>query len=260
MAERRWPDVVDGLPASLADAVQACVNASGLSGEMRAALARELSSHMFDAIDAGKSEQEIVREFGDAKVAGALIGRARGTVGVWPRRVATSVASLGVAAMLMLYVGSAVALHARSPTVAATTADRDRIASLAESPFDLQAASTVVADLLDRMYSHQGTLTAEGLRIVQRLKGVDHITTTALVAEPAYFVLPASREEVGREWGRLARLAASARVNGPSSSAWRSFEAEVARFSWARRDGFRYAPLAIVLPRLIIALRSEAAR
>jgi hypothetical protein len=108
------------------------------------------------------------------------------------------------------------------------------------------------------MYSDGGTLTAEGLRIVQRLKGVDRATKTAIVAEPAYFVLPASRDAVDREWRRLARVVAAARARGPGSNEWRRLEVEADRFSWAHREGFRYAPLAIVLPRLMVALRNEA--
>lgn len=257
MDERRWPDVVGALPAPLADAVQACVNTSGLSGSARASLARELSAHMLDAIDAGKSEQHILREFGDAELAGAMIRRVRGPARVRPRRVAMTIAALGAAAVLTLYVGSAVTLHAHSPAITANDIDRDGIRALADSPVDLEAASQVVDRLLERMYSDDGYLTADGLRIVQRLKGVDRISTTALVAEPAYFALPASRGEVRREWRRVTRVAAAAHVAGPSSPAWREFEAEVARFSWVRRDGFRYVPLAIVLPRLMVALRNE---
>jgi hypothetical protein len=256
-ADSAGRDELAQLPAALADAVQACVRASGLTGDARTSLVRELSAHMLDAIEAGKSERRILEEFGDATRAGAMIRRARSTVRPWARRAATIAASLGLAAMFTIYVGSAMTLHAHSPVTPATAADADRIRDLATSPVDLAEASRIIHALLGQMYSDDGTLTADGLRIVQRLKGVERVTKTAIVAEPVYFVRPASRDDVGHEWQRIARVIGAARTAGPGSREWSMLEAEIERFSWAHRDGFRYAPLAIVLPRLMVALRSE---
>jgi hypothetical protein len=257
-ADRGHRDELAQLPAALADAVRACARASGLGGDARVSLIRELSAHMLDAIGAGKSEQQILDEFGDAALAGGMIRHVRSRLPSWPRRLAIAAGALGAAALFTLYVGSAVTLHAHSPVVRSTLADADRVRLLAASPLDLAEATRVVDALLGQMYSEGGILTADGLRIVQRLKGVDRPARTALVAEPAYFVLPASRREVEREWRRIAEVIRAARVGGPNSREWRALEAEADRFSWARRDGFRYAPLAIVLPRLVVALRSES--
>ena len=257
-ADSSHRDELSQLPAALANEVRSSVGASGLAGDARTSLTRELSAHMLDAIDAGKSERQILDEWGDAALAGAMIRRARSPARTWPGRVSMAVGSLGAAAMLTLYVGSAVTLHARSPAATSTAADAERIRSLAESPVDLAEASRVVDALLEQMYSGDGTLTAGGLRIVQRLKGVERATRTAIVIEPAYFVLPASRDEVDREWRRIARVVTVARASGPGSGQWRMLEEEAERFSWAHRDGFRYAPLAIVIPRLMVALRSES--
>ena len=256
MPEPGRRDELAQLPAALAHRVRMCVRASGLVGDAQMSLTRELSAHMLDAIDAEKSEQQILEEFGDAALTGVLIGRVRSPVR-WPRRVAMTIASLGAAATVTLYVGSAVTLHAHSPVASSTLGDADRIRLLANAPVDLAEASRVVDGLLGQMYSSDGTLTADGLRIVQRLKGVERVSTAAIVAEPAYFVLPASRVDVEREWTRVRRVIANARAHGLRSEEWSRLEAEVERFSWARRDGFRYAPLAIVLPRLLVALRSE---
>lgn len=51
------------------------------------------------------------------------------------------------------------------------------------------------------------------------------------------------------------RLAERARVDGHGSNAWREFEREGARFDSARPGAYRYVPLAIVLPRLAVAMR-----
>jgi hypothetical protein len=249
---------LDELHGPLADAVRRCVESSGLTGSARTSLARELAAHMLDARDAGLSEQRIVHEFGDPELAGALIRRVRGAARRRSRLALKTVVTLGAAAMLAMYVESAVTLHTHSPALAATSADRDEIQRLAESPVDLDATSRILARLLDRMYSEEGSLTARGLRIVQRLKGVERPTRAALVVEPAYFALPASRADVDREWRRIVRVARTAREAGLGSDAWRELEAEVARYSWATREGFRYAPLAIVLPRLMVAMRAEA--
>lgn len=257
-ADSRRRDEWAELPTALANAVRACVGASGLVGDARTSLSRELSAHMLDAIDAGKSEQQILADFGDAVLAGAMIRRVRLPARSWPRRAAMTTVTLGAAAALTLYVGSAVTLHAHSPAIAPTLADADRIRRMATSPVDLADASRVVDALLEQMYSEDGTLTADGLRIVQRLKGVERVSTTAMVAEPAYFMLPASRDNVALEWKRIVGVIATARAGGLDSRDWRALEAESNRFSWARRDGFRYAPLAIVLPRLMVALRSES--
>ena len=258
-AEAGRRDELAQLPPALADAVRACVHASGVAGNEKTSLTRELSAHLLDAIDAGKSEQEILRAFGDAAFTGALIRHVRLPVLRLATRVAMAAASLGAAAMLALYAGSAVTLHAHSPAAISTSADADRIRRLEKSPVDLDEAARVVEALLEQMYSDDGRLTADGLRIVQRLKGVERVTRAAVVAEPAYFVLSASREDVDREWRRIARVISDARASGPGSAEWHVLEAEAEQFSWAHRVGFRYAPLAIVLPRIMVALRREAA-
>src|SRR5690349_21349305 len=158
-------DELSQLPDILADAVRVCIRASGLTGNARRSLSRELSAHMLDAIDAGKPEHQILEEFGDAVRAGTMIRHVR-LPSRWPRRVAMAAGSLGAAAMFTLYVGSAVTLHAHSPATVSTPADADRIRRLAESPVDLGGASRVVDALLDQMYSGDGTLTAAGLRII----------------------------------------------------------------------------------------------
>ena len=262
---RRQPGGVDGdvLPSELAECVDRCVRASGLRGATRAAVSRELVGHMHDALEAGRPVVQIVAEFGDPELAGALIGRSRRAHPL-RRRVLAAIASLGAAAAASLYVSSAVSLHSGAPELRATSADPDEVRGLADRPVDIDGLTRLVDRLVARMYTDDGSgsgeLTAEGLRIVQRLKGVERPSILALVVEPLYFALPAPRRDVEREAHRAIRLAERARGGGRNSGEWRAFERDVDRFAWSNRDAYRFVPLAIVLPRLRVALEREAVR
>jgi hypothetical protein len=258
-------DAEPPVPAELRELVTRCVRASHTRGRDRVVVERELIGHLQDALDAGCSIARIVADFGDPKRSGVLIGRARVRLSGGRRRNAIRVAASGAAAAAaFIYVTSAVSLHSRSPAALVPAHESVPPALLERDAIDEVAASSLIDTLLDRMYadspSGHGTLTADGLRIVQRLKGVTEPSRTALVIEPVYFAFPASRRDVRREADRVLALARTARAAGPASNAWAGFEREVARFGWTRPGAYRYVPLAIVLPELAASMRTRAAR
>ena len=251
------------LPAELRELVSICMTASRTRGHDRDVVERELIGHLQDALDAGTPVAHIVSGFGDPGRSGMLIGRARARLGGGRARAAVRVAALGgAAAIAFIYAASAVSLHVHMPASPVAAHESVPEALLDGHSIDEATASSIVDTLLDRMYTDSGTgdgaLTAYGLRIVQRLKGVHEPSRAALVVEPVYFAFPASRDGVRREADRVLALARKARLAGPGSNAWLAFEREVARFQWTRPGAYRYVPLAIVLPRLSASMRSGA--
>lgn len=65
------------LPPVLEALVRATVEASGLSGADARDVADELRTHLSDALDAGRSPDEVAARFGDPEATGARIARAR---------------------------------------------------------------------------------------------------------------------------------------------------------------------------------------
>lgn len=251
------------VPSELRELVSRCLTASRTRAHDRVVVERELIAHLQDALDDGYPVARIVADFGDPDRSGVLIGRARARLGARRSRAAMRVAALGMAAAVAsIYAASALSLHMPMPARPVATHESVPEALLDGHSIDEATASSVVDTLLDRMYTDagngHGTLTADGLRIVQRLKGVYEPSRSALVVEPVYFAFPASRDGVRREADRVLALARDARRAGPGSSAWLAFEREVARFEWTRLGAYRYVPLAIVLPRLSASMRSGA--
>jgi hypothetical protein len=248
------------LPAELSELISRCVEASGLAGAQRERFERELIAHVRDAVDAGRPLTRIVAEFGDPELTGALVRMHRPPRAA-VRRALVAVGSLGVVLAAGVYLTTLVGLRTGIPEVQAAEADRQSIRGLAES-VDLDTASQVLDRLVSRMYSTDGhgngRLTSEGLRIVQRLKGVEHPSWVALTAEPVYFALAASRLDVEREARRVMDVARRARAAGPGSTAWLELEREVARLDWSRPGAYRFVPLAIVVPRVAAGLRRSA--
>ena len=251
------------LPADLRELVARCVMASRTRGSDRLIVERELIGHLQDALDSGCSVAHIVAAFGDPECSGVLIGRARARMNVGHARPALRVVALGTAAAIaLIYAASAISLHLHAPAKSVASYESVPAALLDGQPIDEVTASTLIDTLLDRMYTDagngRGTLTAGGLRIVQRLKGVTEPSRTALVVEPVYFAFPASRDGVRREADRVLAVARDARHAGRGSNAWLRFEREVARFEWTRPAAYRYVPLAIVMPKLAASFRSRA--
>ena len=247
------------LPPELRTLVYRCMRASGLRGSGHIPVARELVAHLLDAMAAGRPIERIVQDFGDPERAGLLIRRVRTPVSRVMHRVSVAVALLGIVAGGGMYAVSAVELHSGTPVIGTAAADLDDIRRLADQPIDLVATGQLIDRIVARMYTDDGrgdgALTAQGLRIVQRLKGIERASAAAVVIEPIYFAFPASRREIEREAQRVLQVAASARAAGTGSPAWHAFEREVDRVAWSRPDAYRFVPLAIVLPRLAIAMR-----
>jgi len=70
--------------------------------------------------------------------------------------------------------------------------------------------ATAYRDLLDHVYATDGRLTADGLRLLQAMHGKTHPSLMSKVLEPAYFVRPASREEVEADLDVLLELGGAA--------------------------------------------------
>jgi hypothetical protein len=239
------------LPPELQRLVVRCVSASGTHGRDRATVERELVAHLQDAIDAGWSIARIADDFGDPEQSGWLIGRARARLRRRHGFPFASAAALGSGvAVACIYAWSAFLLHSGRPARAMWSVDDIPAALTTARGLDVAAASQLVDSLLDRMYTREGDaggghLTAEGLRIVQRLKGVEVPSTTALVVEPVYFAFPAARQAVRKEADRVLALAERARLTGPGSAERAEFEREAAAYGWSSVDAYRYVPLAI---------------
>ncbi|MFQ5806130.1 MAG: hypothetical protein ACE5I3_06755 [Phycisphaerae bacterium] len=106
------------LPAPLAKLVRTTVRRTRLWRLEKVEVARELAAHFLDGIEAGATEDELVKSFGDPRQAAKLIRRAkrRNRPAAWK---ATSLAIRSVLAcfglLFLIYVGMTIRLHTGSP-------------------------------------------------------------------------------------------------------------------------------------------------
>ena len=114
------------------------------------------------------------------------------------------------------------------------------------SPAIVRAA---YADLLDRVYAdgRQGRLTADGLRVLQGLRGKTRPGVLSIVLEPTYFTMPARRAEVEAEVARLL----GDRDGSLDVSALRH---ELGALNADSQRGRRYFVLGATLPELVPAV------
>jgi hypothetical protein len=110
-------------------------------------------------------------------------------------------------------------------------------------------------ELLDAMYTEGGALTADGLRLQQRLLGKLAPGTGAALVEPIYFAAPADRAAVA---GNLDEVLASASRALQSCDETR-LEAALSRVLSDRVAALRRLPVAIWGPRVAAAVRDACA-
>ncbi len=110
-------------------------------------------------------------------------------------------------------------------------------------------------DLFERMYTDDGQgsgrLTGGGLRLLQGLVGKRDPGLGALLLEPAFFALPASRAEVEREVSRLLGLLGSAPRG--SGDGFALLEREVSRLRKPPVRALRFLPVSTFMPRVVAA-------
>lgn len=243
------------LPPSLRELIGRAAAGRGMSRAERADVARELTAHFREGLEAGIPPERLAEAFGDAAAAARLIARARRrTRPAALRLMHVTLKSAAVAAVLA-YVSSAARLHWGEPPLA-PVAERAVFAEIlapdTETPRTLEGARRAFDDLFDRLYTPGGgRLTAAGLRMLQAMKGKRDPGFRALVLEPVYFAIPATRSEAEREVAEL--LAAVEReidVNGAAAAA-RSLEA-----SWRQRARstvwqLRFYPVAAMTPEVV---------
>jgi hypothetical protein len=120
----------DGLPAPAADRVAASVREACLSRSDEEDVARELTAHFEDGLARGRSLEDLVGNFGEPAMAGALIGR-----GIrrrrQPARQALRLAEIFALLVLSVYLISFARLHLREPEASADAAGDWRIEALA---------------------------------------------------------------------------------------------------------------------------------
>jgi hypothetical protein len=104
------------LPPELAQAVATVVGHSRLWRREKAAVAAELIAHFHDGLDAGCAPADLLQSFGDAKMAGQLISRAkkRGRSLGWQL---WHIGWISALAFLLVYVAIGVWMSAGQPTV-----------------------------------------------------------------------------------------------------------------------------------------------
>jgi hypothetical protein len=105
-----------GLPDALKGVVLEVTRRTGLWRSEKVEVAQELIAHFYDGLDAGVGEEELIKRFGDVKVAAKLIKRAKKRGRGWPWHVwRRSVQALGV--LFLVYVGMGVWFALKQPVV-----------------------------------------------------------------------------------------------------------------------------------------------
>ncbi len=103
------------LPAEIQELIRDIIKRSRLWKSERHVLALELVSHFADGLEAGKSPDELVRKFGDAKLAAKLMRRGKKrNRPVWWQVLRFTVRS--VEAIMLLYAGAGILLSLRHPS------------------------------------------------------------------------------------------------------------------------------------------------
>ena len=108
------------LPAELTALVRSVVGATRLTRSERADVAAELVGHFRDGLDAGAVPSELLRLFGDGRVAAKLIRRAkiRNRSPIWhAARFLTRAVGVTICSMVVIYVAIVIRLFSGSPTI-----------------------------------------------------------------------------------------------------------------------------------------------
>ena len=102
------------LPAEIQELIRTVVKRSRLWKAERYALTLELISHFGDGLEAGRSAEELIKKFGDAKMAAKLMRRAKKrNRPLWWQLLRFTVRS--VEAGMLLYAGAGILLSLRHP-------------------------------------------------------------------------------------------------------------------------------------------------
>jgi hypothetical protein len=117
------------LPPDMAELVDETVRGAQLPRADQLRVARELAAHIQDAMSAGHSAAAIRASYGDARLAGSLIGRARAQRS-FVFRSGRAAAWIG-ATLSVVYVSSLVRLHASTPASPPSPAYVDSVVAVA---------------------------------------------------------------------------------------------------------------------------------
>jgi hypothetical protein len=138
------------------------------------------------------------------------------------------------------------------PVLADLEARAAALATDGEIRLRVETARAALGGVIDRMYSRDGRLTGGGLRMLQSFVGKHDPSAVALALEPIYFSMPAERDEVRAEAGRLLDLVEAAAAGPDEDDSRGRVETELRHLDGAR--AFRLFPVASLLPRVVAAL------
>ena len=192
------------LPRRARERIAASLDAARLRRADREEVAAELAAHIEDGLECGRDLEDILRDFGEAGEAGALIGRSvrRRRRARFPALHAAKTFTLAIA---VVYVGLFARLHARAPERQWKSPAAAAAAWRAAHESERAAFETVLASMYTE--GEDGRLTAAGLRAFQAFQGKNAPSLWSIALEPAYFPNPARRGEARREFERFLRLA-----------------------------------------------------
>lgn len=229
------------VPETASERIAASLDAARLRRADREDVAAELAAHIEDGLESGRDLEDLLRDFGEAREAGALIGRSvrRRRRARFPALRAAKTFTLAIA---VVYVGLFARLHARSPERRWESPAAAAAAWRSAHESERAAFETVLASMYTE--GEDGRLTAAGLRAFQAFMGKTAPSLWSVALEPAYFPNPARRGEARREFERLLRLAEDP---GPA------FEMERDALLADRARALRFVALQIPLVRLTAA-------
>lgn len=223
---------VDALPGPLSQLVREVARRTRLRRRERADIALELAAHFADGLEAGESAETLRSNFGDPRTASVLLRRAARAKRGPADRVLSGVlrwGSLGVAALVAIYLTSAAWLWFSRPTISFNATERleamipepvdgvgawpqYREAMLWTAPWRLGTRSmapekpdiSVIAGDLTR--ADQEIWRAAAAEIVAHRAEIDQLRAAAMQPVLGYPVLHTWRPEDGEvfygEWGR----------------------------------------------------------
>gem|GEM_PF-3640922 len=243
------PPETAALPRRARERIAASLDAARLRRADREEVAAELVAHIDDGLECGRGLEDILRDFGEARETGALIGRSvrRRRRARFPALRAAKTFTLAIA---VVYVGLFARLHARAPERQWESPAAAAAAWRAAHESERAAFETVLASMYTE--GEDGRLTAAGLRAFQAFQGKNAPSLWSIALEPAYFPNPARRGEARREFERFLRLAEDP---GPA------FETERDALLADGRRALRFVALQIPFERLAAtrtAIRSRS--
>ena len=226
------------LPQRARERIAASLDAARLRRADREEVAAELAAHIEDGLESGCNLEDLLRDFGEARGAGALIGRSvrRRRRARFPALRAAKTFTLAIA---VAYAGLFARLHARAPERRWESPAAAAAAWRSAHESERAAFETVLASMYTE--GEDGRLTAAGLRAFQAFQGKTAPSLWSIVLEPAYFPNPARRGEARREFERFLRFAEDP---GPA------FETERDGLLADRGRALRFVALQIPLQRL----------